>query len=181
MLKLFNFFSIFILFSVSVYANQSFVGQKSDTQLIQAVKAGNKKTVKKLLKSGISVNSLGQDHKTALDLAVESGYVKIAIYLIEYGGKVTSVENQIALQSLLHEYSQRYKFISRILAIVTCILAIPCVALVAAAAMAQCGLVSAIFVIAAIVDVASILWLDFFAERYEDYSRKNLLLKVVSF
>jgi ankyrin repeat protein len=81
MSKMFQFFCAFIACSGTVVANSSFLGQKADTQLIQAVKDGNRKAVKKLLKSGVDVSELGQDHKTALDAAVEYGHTKIALDL----------------------------------------------------------------------------------------------------
>src|SRR5687768_4216408 len=70
------------------------------SQLFDAVEHGNRKKVRSLLSCGINVNTLNDEHKTALDLAVEFGRNKIARDLIKYGGRVTTVDNAIALKEL---------------------------------------------------------------------------------
>lgn len=99
MSKTVQLLAIFSLFLVSVSFAQSNI--KEDTPLIKAIKADNKKEVKRILKSGVDVNELGQDYKTALDVAVEHGHVDIAISLIKHKAKVTSEDNQKYVKSLI--------------------------------------------------------------------------------
>jgi hypothetical protein len=106
MSKIVQIFCAFMALSGSVVAKQSFLGQKTDTQLICAVKNGDRKAVKKLLKSGAAVNELGEDNKTALDAAVEHGHAKIAIDLIKYDAKVTVQDNLKYLCVLCKEHSK---------------------------------------------------------------------------
>ncbi len=106
MSKIVQIFCAFMVLSGSVVAQQSFSGPKTDTQLICAVKSGDRKAVKKLLKSGVDVNQFGQDYKTALDAAVEYGYTKIALDLMKYDAKVTCDDNQKYLTELCKEHSK---------------------------------------------------------------------------
>lgn len=65
--------------------------QESD--LFSAVASKNLRTVKKLVKQGVSLNSLNQDGKTVLDIAAEKKYGKISRYLVRNGAKVTTADN----------------------------------------------------------------------------------------
>ena len=118
MSKIFQSFCVFIALSGSILVN-SFFESKSDTPLIQAVKDGNRKVVKKLLSSGVDVNELGQDYKTALDAAVEYGYAKIALCLIKYKAKVTCDDNQSYIKVLCKAESKRLLILFPIL-LITC-------------------------------------------------------------
>jgi ankyrin repeat protein len=99
----------FAMISLSVAASHPVIPVKSDTMLIKAVRAGNIKDVKRLLKSNNRlVNQLGIDHKTAMDVAVEFGNSKIAILLSKHGGKVTRSDNSEAFKSMLKYRAKRY-------------------------------------------------------------------------
>lgn len=83
---------------------------QNDTVLIRAVRAGNLKLVKTLLKKEkVAVNEFGIDQKTALDVAVEYGNMKIAILLAKYDGKMTREDNAAEFTKLLNK---RFIFLS---------------------------------------------------------------------
>ncbi len=103
MKKLLNIVS-FIMIAGSITASYSVIPVKTDTPLIKAVKDGNYKLMKNLLKRRhVSINELGIDQKTALDVAVEYGDSKIALYLTKKGGKVTRSENIYYLRSMFKD------------------------------------------------------------------------------
>lgn len=79
--------------------------EAGNTLLVEAVLMGNRKAVKKILAYGVSVNALTADNKTALDLAVEYGYSKIAFDLVKHGGKVTNQDNLYYLKTMLKDRS----------------------------------------------------------------------------
>ncbi len=75
---------------------------KQDTDLIKAVKTGNIKAVKQLLKNkNVDLNQLDTDNKTALDLAVEYQRKKIVFLLAKAGGKVTSMDKAEAVHEII--------------------------------------------------------------------------------
>ena len=173
MLKIFQFFCAFVVFSGSM---QSFFDQKADTQLIQAVKAGDKKAVKKLLKSGADVNELGQDSKTALDAAVEYGHAKLVLDLIKHHGKVTSEDNQNYLKILCKDYKKKL-WMGFGIGIGLFILMIPFTgwALVCGASN---SLAAVCFLLGELVGVAYILSLPFQAYPWARKSQQNWMLPV---
>lgn len=82
---------------------------KQDTDLIKAVKARNKKTIKKLLKkNNVNINELDYNGKTALDFAVEYREYGIAVLLGQYGGKVTTLENQLNFKTIFKKKARHY-------------------------------------------------------------------------
>lgn len=99
---------VFAVISLSAAASHPVIPVKTDPMLIQTVKHGNFKNVKRLLKSGnVLVNELGIDQKTAMDIAVEFGDSKTAILLSKYGGKVTRADNSHQFKSMLRHCGKR--------------------------------------------------------------------------
>lgn len=84
------------------YKNLNVINEYGDSLLSNAVVNNDYKMVKALLKSGkVHVNQMVQDNKTALDLAVEYGYTKIALLLAKYGGKITREDNLYHFKSVI--------------------------------------------------------------------------------
>lgn len=97
-----------IMIAFLAQASHPVIPVKTDSMLILAVKDGNYKFIKKLLKSGNAfVNELGIDQKTAMDIAVEFGDSKIAILLSKYGGKVTRADNSYQFKSMLRNCGKK--------------------------------------------------------------------------
>lgn len=108
----------FSLVSLSVVPSHPVIPLKTDSMLIKAVKNGNYKSVKKLLKlDTVLVNELGIDQKTAMDIAVEFGDSKVAILLSKYGGKVTRADNSYEFKNMLRHSGKRklIRFVSMFL------------------------------------------------------------------
>lgn len=84
-----------LLFSGMAFAESS--SEQVSLRLINAVKCKDKNYVKELLASNrVDVNAL-YNGKTALDIAVDYGFKKIAKILMKHGAKVTTMENAQAL------------------------------------------------------------------------------------
>ncbi|MBP9765242.1 ankyrin repeat domain-containing protein [Candidatus Babeliales bacterium] len=92
---------------------------KQDTDLIKAVKTGNIKAVKQLLKhKNVDLNQLDTDNKTALDLAVEYQHKKIVVLLAKAGGKVTSMDNAESVnKAVIRSGSNMFKRIFSLLCV----------------------------------------------------------------
>ncbi len=94
-------FSFFIASFCLVGVAHGSTLQRVDTEIIKAVKSENYRVLKNLLKKkNSSINDLGVDQKTALDIAVEIGNAKIAILLCRYGGHVTVADNKAYMNQL---------------------------------------------------------------------------------
>ncbi len=107
MKKLISFLA-FTMTALSVAASHPAIPVTIDPMLIKAVKNGNYKNVKNLLRSKtVLVNELGVDQKTALDIAVEFGDSKVAILLSKHGGKVTRADNSYEFKSMLRHCGKR--------------------------------------------------------------------------
>jgi hypothetical protein len=186
MSKTFQFFCAFIALSGSVSIN-SFFGSKSDTQLIQAVKDDNRKLVKKLLKSGVDVNELGEDCKTALDAAVEYGHAKIALDLIKRKARVTCQDNQNYIKDLCKAEAKKKLILIPILlitcAVVGAIFAFPVMQVVMFDGAAISALLYALYVPLAIIGVVGgyglfgyTISLPFQASSWSSRSKQNWML-----
>ncbi|MBI2344907.1 ankyrin repeat domain-containing protein [Candidatus Dependentiae bacterium] len=114
MKKLIGFY--LLLVSVGfIEATHPLIPVKSDTALIKAVKEGDHKTIKTLLKNKcIKINEFGIDYKTALDIAVEFDDAKTAILLSKYGAKMTRADNVQQFKSMLAYRGKRllYSFVA---------------------------------------------------------------------
>lgn len=107
MKKLISFSLLFISAVLGAYA-VPVIPVKSDTALIKAVKVGNRKEIKRLLKKEhVAVNEIGIDQKTAMDVAVEFGDAKTAMLLSKYNGKMTRADNVAEFKSMLKYRGKR--------------------------------------------------------------------------
>ncbi len=79
----------------------SIKNQQGQTLLHGAVLAENRSIIKMLVKAGVEVNALDNAGKTALDLSVESGLVKITYDLLKKKALIASVANEKPLKDLI--------------------------------------------------------------------------------
>lgn len=89
--------SLFALLLLSTSSIFSF-----DKVFFEAVGTNRLSRVKTILKkSYIQINELNHENKTALDIAVERRYNKLARYLLKQGGRVTTDVNASLLRNHL--------------------------------------------------------------------------------
>lgn len=103
--------ALFLGLVVSAIAVEAKQHAYQTSNLFEAVKAGNKRDVKKYLKSGCEINVLDQSNKTALDYAIELNKVNIALLLLKKKAIVTSEHNLNMLKIIIKKRIRKFQFL----------------------------------------------------------------------